>query len=100
MSGFLDLFEPLPREGVREIKFTQHHGTVAVDHGQKVVEVVRDSARQLSNALHLLGLAQLRLQALLLGDIAGNLGEPDERSRSIQDWKEGTGNIELLPGFP
>jgi hypothetical protein len=44
ISGFLDLFDSVPSEGVGEIKLTQYHGTVAVDHRQQVVEVVRDPA--------------------------------------------------------
>ena len=93
MSGFLDLFDPVPSEGVGEIKLTQHHVTVAVDHRQKIVEVVRDPAGQLSDALHLLGLAQLCLKALLFGDVAGNLGEPDDPSRSILDRRDGQGDM-------
>ena len=100
MSCFLDLFDSIASEGVREIKITQYHGTVTVDHRQEVIEVVRDSAGQLSDTLHLLGLTQLCLKSLLLGDVAGNLGEPDDPSRSILDRRDGQGDMDVLPVFP
>ena len=50
---------------------------VATDDGQQVVEVVRDSAGQLSDSLHLLGLAKLVLLTLLGGGV-------------LHDHREGT----------
>ena len=40
---------------------------MAADDGEQVVEIVGDAAGQLSDGLHLLGLAQLRLQLGLRG---------------------------------
>ena len=41
----------------------------AADHGQQVVEIVRDAARQLADALHPLGVEQLQLELLSAGDV-------------------------------
>ena len=46
-----------------------HHAGKAEDGGEYVVEVMGDAACELSDRLHLLGLAQLILQGLLLGDV-------------------------------
>ena len=43
---------------------------VAADHGQQVVEVVRDTARELADRLHLLRLPELVLEPAALGDVA------------------------------
>ena len=42
---------------------------MALNDGQEIVEVVRDSAGQLSNGLHFLRLAELLFQLLAHGDI-------------------------------
>jgi len=39
------------------------------DHGQEVVEVVRDAAREPPDGLHLLRLAQLLLEVPALADV-------------------------------
>ena len=44
----------------------QQQVAVANDRSQKVVEVVRDAAGQLTDGLHLLGLRELRFEVLLL----------------------------------
>jgi hypothetical protein len=54
----------------------------------------------LSDTLHLLGLAQLCLKALLLGDVTGNLGEADDRSRSVLDRRDGQGDMDVFPVLP
>ncbi len=46
----------------------------AHDNGQHIVEVVGDAAGQLADGLHLLRLAQLVFQAVLLGDIDADTG--------------------------
>ena len=46
---------------------------------QKIVEIVGDAARQLTDRLHLLGLVELRLQVLLLGGI----DEVQDQSRNV-----------------
>ena len=60
---------------------------VAQDRAQDVVEVVRDAAREVADSLHLLGLAQLHLEAqlLLLGaHLVGNvLHEADHAPRLV-----------------
>src|SRR5206468_3997553 len=42
---------------------------VAHDDGEQVVEVVRDAAGQTADHFHFLGLAQLFLEVLVLGDV-------------------------------
>ena len=44
----------------------------AGDHGQDVVEVVRDAARQLADRIHLLRMAQLGFRGLLFGQVAAD----------------------------
>jgi hypothetical protein len=46
------------------------HVRVPRDHGQEVVEVVRDAAGELADRLHLLGLPQPLLELAPLGDVA------------------------------
>ena len=42
---------------------------IADDDGEKVVEVVRDAARELADRLHLLRLGEFGLERLLLRDV-------------------------------
>ena len=58
----------------------QHLG-VAVDDGQEIVEIVRDSARKLTDCLHLLGLPQLFFEPDAIGDVLCRSNELDGRSR-------------------
>ena len=62
IRGELDLAELTPALAGSRLAEQQDLG-VAADHGQEVVEVVGDPACQLSDRLHLLGLAQLLLRA-------------------------------------
>ena len=62
------------------------------DHGQQIVEIVRDPAGQLADRLHLLGLREggagslkLLLGLLLLGHVAGDLGEAEQLSVLVED---------------
>ena len=48
------------------------HAAVAGDHGQQVVEVVRDAARELADGLHLLRLPELALEPLALAHVLGD----------------------------
>ena len=50
---------------------TLEQAAEAEDRGEQVVEVVSDAACQLADGLHLLGLAQLLLEAEPLGDVLG-----------------------------
>ncbi len=65
---------------------------MAADDHQEVVEVVGDAAGQLAEGFHLLGLHQLLVGALQLqlglpplGDVAGDLGEAQERTPFVAD---------------
>ena len=65
---------------------------VAEDHGEKIVEVVRHTAGELADALHLLRLGELLLRALqvflrlaALGDVACDLDEADQFAAGIAD---------------
>ena len=44
----------------------------AGDHGQDVVEVVRDAAGELADRIHLLRMAQLGFRGLLFGQVAAD----------------------------
>ena len=50
---------------------TLEQAAEAEDRGEQVVEVVSDAACQLADGLHLLGLAQLLLEAKPFGDVLG-----------------------------
>ena len=52
------------------------------DRGQQIVEIVREAAGQLTHGLHFLRLTELRFHLAPLGEIAGHLGEADERTVS------------------
>ena len=65
------------------------------DRGQEVVEVVRDPARQAADRLHLLGLNELFLELLLLGDV------PQEAERHVHPLPHRGDHGGLDPdGFP
>ncbi len=53
----------------------------AGDHGQDVVEVMRDAAGQLADRVHLLDLADLGVRGLLLGQIAADEEMTSDRLR-------------------
>ena len=63
-----DLVRRLGRAAGRERVL--EHARVAADHGQQIVEVVRDAAREAADRVHLLRLAQLLLERELLGEVA------------------------------
>ena len=54
---------------------------VAVDDGQEIVEIMRDSTRKLTDCLHLLGLAQLFFEPDAIGDVLCRSNELDGRGR-------------------
>lgn len=57
-------------EGLIAWAVAQHQQvTMADDRRQQIVEVMRNAARQLANRQHFLGLGELRLQLLFLGDV-------------------------------
>ena len=56
---------------------------IADDDGQQVVEVVRDAAGELADALHLLGLPQLLLGGPPLGQVARDLGKADQLALAV-----------------
>src|SRR5262249_44295715 len=56
---------------------------VAAEGGREVVEVVRDPAGEETDGLHLLRLAELGLEAALLGDVAHDAVEADDASRLV-----------------
>ena len=58
---------------------------IAGDHGQQIVEVVRDPAGELADRLHLLDLAELFLRFPPLREIARYLGKADQLSVRIAD---------------
>ncbi|MNC91461.1 hypothetical protein D3C83_77300 [compost metagenome] len=64
----MDLAEVLAQRILVTQARDQHLG-VAEDHGQHVVEVVGDPARELTDGFHLLRLPQLILEAPAVGEI-------------------------------
>jgi hypothetical protein len=52
------------------VQLVLRHVDITENHGQQIIEVVRDSARQTSHGLHLLRVPQLLLQGYALGDVA------------------------------
>jgi hypothetical protein len=79
----------------RQARVLQGQGNVALDDREHVVEVVGHAAGQQPDRLHLLGLAQLLLEALLLGDV------PDDRDEVglAGDFRH-LAEIEALVDFP
>ena len=83
------------------------------DHRQDVIEIVRDTARQLAKCLHLLRLAELFFQSFLGRDIAekseqkrGLTAQLDERARlferdnfSIGQGEPAFDSLRVDPGF-
>ena len=53
----------------------------AGDHGQDIVEVVRDAAGELADRVHLLRMPQLGFRGLLLGQVAADEEMPADRLR-------------------
>ncbi len=69
VGGGEDLVHHLPSR----IPFRHLHlqkGSVPADHGEDVVEVVRDTACQVSHRLELLGVAQLQFEVLPVRDVS------------------------------
>ena len=62
-------------------------GQVADDDGEQIIEIVRESAGQLSDGLHFLCLDQRRLHALLLGDLVRK-NEEAERFAVDGDFRD------------
>jgi hypothetical protein len=65
LRGRLDQVDVLSR-GIVRGEPHKEEGDAASDHGQQVVEVVGDAARELADRLHLLGLGELGLGLLQL----------------------------------
>src|SRR5580658_10019676 len=63
---------------VREGQIGQKQFAVTDDDGQQVVEIVRYTARKLTDAVKLLGLPELFLQTLALRDVAHDGGETNK----------------------
>src|SRR6185503_10441981 len=65
----LDLFD-VGKDARLDIGPSEEQLAVTENGGQQIVEVVRDSAGQLADRLHLLRLEELSFQPLLFGDVA------------------------------
>jgi hypothetical protein len=50
----------------------ERHLGIAQDRGEQIIEIVGDPASELADALHLLRLKELCLEALTIGDIAAD----------------------------
>ena len=71
-----DLFDGFPQRTVAR-NLLRQFVAVAEQHGDQVVEVVRDAARQPPDRFHLLGLPQLRFELVAIGHVARDHGDPD-----------------------
>ena len=69
----------------------QHHLVVARDDLQEVVEIVRDAARELPEALHLLGLMQALLRVAAAGHVELRAEEVDEVAGAVEDRRDEQG---------
>jgi hypothetical protein len=76
LPGLVDLFQTVP-ERIARLQPAEQQPAVPVDHRQQVVEVVRHPARQPSDALQFLSLAQLVFYLGLLGFRAFQFGNVD-----------------------
>ena len=68
LAGALDLFGV--DAGVGGLGAAREQGTATEDHGQEVVEVVRDASRQGTDRFHFLSLAELGFELQTLGEVA------------------------------
>ena len=75
--------------GVAIFRVLQRQAGIAHDAGQQVIEIMRQAARQYSQALEFLGLAELFLHPLLLADIAANLRYAYYPAPFIVDRRDG-----------
>jgi hypothetical protein len=108
-GGALDLFDVLVHLAARR-DVVEREAREAEDDGEQVVEIVRYAARQPSYRLHLLCLPELllRLSERGLGlstdrQIAGDLGDPDDRPRGVPNRGDSDGDLDLgtvLPATP
>ena len=81
-----------PPQLLRVAEIAQREIGGAEDRGQQIVEIVRKSAGQLPERLHLLRPEQLlarflepQLRLALLGHVAGDLGEADQLAVVVTD---------------
>ena len=65
------------QRGVRR-RFLDQLVAVAEQHGDQVVEVVRDAGGEAADGLHLLRLAQLGLEPIALAEVARDRGDADD----------------------
>ena len=61
------------------VNFGANDGQVTAQHGEDVVEVVRNSTGQRAERIELLCLALLRLEPAVLGDISDDPDEPNRQ---------------------
>ncbi|GJE45825.1 hypothetical protein AEGHOMDF_5025 [Methylobacterium soli] len=80
---------PLRHAGLQEFEASR-------DAGEQVVEVVRDAARELAHRLHLLGLAQLLLGPVLVGEVAAD--DVEQRRVGLGHGRPHDGPILAVPG--
>ena len=72
---------------------------VAGNDAQEVVEVVGDAARQGADGLHLLGLLELGLEALPLGDVAPDGRHADDGAGRVLERREAEGDVDPGAGL-
>src|SRR5205823_13967760 len=70
-AGLLDLFQ-ISSDWIVSIHPLQRETAVAVNRRQQVIEVMHNAARELTDRLHLLRLAQLILELSALSHVASN----------------------------
>ena len=73
----------------------QQHSAVADDDGEQVVEIVSDTARELSHRLHLLGLAVLRLEPLAVSRVGNDAHDPAQLATASE---RALGDVDIAHG--
>ena len=74
------------------------HLQIADDDREQIAEIVRDAAGELADRLHLLGLAQLLLQAPLLGDVQAGADDVARPAVGVAHRREPPGDPALAAG--
>ena len=64
------------RAQLSSVELVGEHVGIEQDRGEQIVEVVRDAAGELADRLHALRLRELRLGALLFGDVGRGSSRP------------------------
>ena len=85
IRGFVDLDEIL-RRFAPVLEGELQEGGESLDGGEQIVEVMRDSARQQSDSLHLLRHAELRFELSMRGDVGDHHDDSGHDPFAVAEW--------------